>query len=360
MAVPDNYPRISFGVIVLNGEPFTKYCLRQLYPHAHQIIVVEGGSRKAATFAPDGRSTDGTLNALYEFKAQEDLDDKVIIITKDGFWTEKDEQSRAYAECATGDYLWQVDIDEFYRYEDIEKVRTMLAEDPSIDTVSFKQFVFWGSPNIISDSFSQRANRCDEYHRLFKWGAGYSYKTHRPPTVLDDRGLNLRKKYWVRSQTTKKMGVLLFHYSLLFPIQVRTKCLYYATPIDNSGRHCVPRIIDWAENSFFALKRPFRVHNVFKNISWLKRYSGNHPEEALRMWEDACRKKIDVETRNNRDVENLLNNPFYYYSAAVLSAAAGILKYPPMNYFRRAYFSIPYRLSVLLNSMKQYLAKRVC
>ena len=36
-------PRISFGIIVFNGEPFTRYCLRALYPFAHEIIVVEGG-----------------------------------------------------------------------------------------------------------------------------------------------------------------------------------------------------------------------------------------------------------------------------------------------------------------------------
>ena len=107
-----DFPRISFGIIVLNGEPFTKYCLRQLYPHAYEIIVVEGGSRKAIDEAPEGHSTDGTLEALYEFKAQEDPEDKIQIITRDDFWTEKDEQSQAYAQVATGDHLWQVDIDE--------------------------------------------------------------------------------------------------------------------------------------------------------------------------------------------------------------------------------------------------------
>ncbi len=36
-------PKVTFGIIVLNGEPFTRYCLRSLYPFAHEIIVVEGG-----------------------------------------------------------------------------------------------------------------------------------------------------------------------------------------------------------------------------------------------------------------------------------------------------------------------------
>ncbi|RCV66058.1 hypothetical protein C5S53_00455 [Methanophagales archaeon] len=106
---------ITFGIIILNDEPFRCYCLRSLYRSAHEIIVLEGASKKAAAISmSDGHSTDGTLDALYRLKTEEDPEDKVKIITKDGFWSEKDEQSQAYAERATGNYLWQVDIDEFY------------------------------------------------------------------------------------------------------------------------------------------------------------------------------------------------------------------------------------------------------
>ena len=121
-----NIPKITFGIIVLNGEPFVRYNLRALYPFAHQIIVVEGAVPAAARIAtPDGHSTDSTLKTLWEFKLQEDPLDKLTIITAededypDGFWPgEKHEQSQAYASRATGDYLWQVDIDEFYKPED--------------------------------------------------------------------------------------------------------------------------------------------------------------------------------------------------------------------------------------------------
>ena len=46
---------MTFGIIVLNGEPFTRYCLRSLYPYAHEIIVVEGGHEDTRSVAtPDG------------------------------------------------------------------------------------------------------------------------------------------------------------------------------------------------------------------------------------------------------------------------------------------------------------------
>ena len=340
----DSFPRISVGIIVLNGEPFTKYCLRQLYPHAYEIIVVEGGSDKAAGFAPQGRSTDGTLEALREFKEQEDPENKLKIVTKEGFWPEKDAQSQAYAQLATGDYLWQVDIDEFYRHGDIEKVRAMLAADPKIEAVSFKQYGFWGSPWIVADGFCQRSDGAEVYHRLFKWNRGYAYKTHRPPTVVDAQGVDLRQKHWITGDVMAKQGVFLFHYYLLFPIQVRNKSRYYATPTSAEPLGYAPKSLDWAENCYFHLHRPFHVHNVYRHLSWLRRINLTHPEEAMNMWKDAVAGKIKVQLRDNRDVENLLQNHYYTKAAVMLSLMATMLKYPPLKWIRRVFLGVGSRL----------------
>ena len=197
-------PRISFGLIVLNGEPFVRYTVRAIYPYAHEIIVVEGatpGARNIAT--PGGHSRDSTLESLHDFKANEDPNDKLQIVTRDGFWSEKDEMSQAYAERATGDYLWQVDVDEFYQPADMETVLEMLEADPSITAVSFDTITFWGAPCYYVDSWYLRRGAA-EYHRLFKWGAGYRYVTHRPPTVVDKHGRDQREGRWVRGSGTAK------------------------------------------------------------------------------------------------------------------------------------------------------------
>src|SRR6185312_6046837 len=133
-------PKITFGIIVLNGEPFIRYCLRSIYPFAHEIIVVEGGHEDVKSVCTsDGHSIDTTLETLYQFKKEEDIENKLTIVTRNGFWPHKDElgrsrtpQSRAYAERATGDYLWQIDIDEFYRKEDMISIIDMLKNDPEI------------------------------------------------------------------------------------------------------------------------------------------------------------------------------------------------------------------------------------
>jgi glycosyltransferase involved in cell wall biosynthesis len=305
----NNLPRISFGMIVFNGEPFVRYNLRALYPYAHEIILVEGAAPGAAALAtPDGHSTDGTLETIWDFIEEEDPENKVILITNEGIWEgEKDQMSQAYAERATGDYLWQVDSDEFYMPEDIEKVGRILYRDPSIAAVSFKMLTFWGSMDYWVDSWYLRMG-ADIYHRLFKWEPGYKYVTHRPPTVVDEQGRNLREVNWLEGNTLQeKEGIFLYHYSLLFPKQVLEKSRYYTFEV-GKGKSTSP---EWVQDSFLTLKKPYRVHNVYKYPGWLSRYKGPHPPQDMAMWGDVLAGEIKIEVRNNTDAERLLNSMWY-------------------------------------------------
>lgn len=304
-------PKVTFGIIVLNGEPFVRYNLRALYPFAHQIIVVEGATPTARNIStPDGHSMDNTLGVLRAFKAKEDPEDKLIIITAeteghpDGFWPgEKDQQSQAYAKYATGDYLWQVDIDEFYRPNDMERVLTMLSEDPSITAVSFKQITFWGGFDYLTDSWYLKQGAAI-YHRLFKWGTGYLYHSHRPPTVLDPQGRNLRDLVWVNADSLARQGIVLYHYSLLFPKQVDEKTRYYA---NGPWGEYSAGIIRWAEENYLTtIHRPFRMHNVHTHPGWIIRFTGEHPEQVAHMRQDIVTGTLRVECRTNTDVEQLL------------------------------------------------------
>ena len=317
------WPRITFGIIVLNGEPFTRYCLRSLYPFAHEIIVVEGGHENALDVStPDGHSTDATLEVLRRFKAEEDPDDKVQIVVRDGPWPQKDElgnsktpQSRAYAERATGDYLWQVDIDEFYRPEDMRTVLDMVAADPGITAVSFNVHPFWGGYRYVSDGWYWRRGSIT-FHRLFKWGPGYRYVTHQPPTVADDRGRNLRRLKWVSGDEMARRGVRLFHYDHVFPLQVRNKALFYRR---QAPRVCA-EIEAWAQAGYFDLTRPYHVERHYWLPAWIERYDGPHPPEALRMLDDIRAGVLDVELRRTDDIERLLASKRYWVGRQALKA----------------------------------------
>ncbi|HML20686.1 MAG TPA: glycosyltransferase family A protein [Aggregatilinea sp.] len=308
-------PRVSFGMIVLNGEPFVRYNLRALYPFAHEIIVVEGAAPAAADVATlDGHSLDGTLETLRRFKAEEDPDDKLQIVTRDGLWTgEKDEMSQAYAERATGDYLWQVDSDEFYRPQDMQAVLDLLRDDPSITAVSFKTRTFWGGFESITDGYYLRDGG-DEFHRLFKWGPGYHYTTHRPPTVVDDQGRDLHDLHWIDGATLARHGIVMYHYSLVFPKQVFNKSSYYdrAAWVARSGYG------EWAEGTFLRLEDPFHVHNVYTYPSWLERYRGPHPEQIEALRRDLAEGVVSVEQRPTDDIDRLLRSPRYILQRAAL------------------------------------------
>jgi hypothetical protein len=306
-ATQSDAPRITFGMIVLNGEPFLRYNLRALYPFAHEIIVVEGAVERASAIAtPDGHSIDTTLETLHQFKAEEDPDNKLIIITREGFWDEKDAMSQAYAERATGNYLWQVDADEFYLPDDMQHIITILKDDPTITQVSFTQYSFWGSIDYISDGwYMQRGGGI--FHRLFKWDSGSTYITHRPPTVHDNYGRDTRTVHWIDGKMSAAQGIYLYHYSLVFPKQVYEKSAYY----QNVDWGQFSKMQQWVENSFVTLKHPFRVHNEYEYPSWLERFTGKHPPQIQALWDDVQSGRLTIEIRDNTDVEALLKNPLY-------------------------------------------------
>ncbi len=309
------FPRITFGMIVLNGEPFVRYNLRALYPFAHQIIVVEGSAPAAVAIAtPGGHSSDATLETLRDFKAHEDPGDKLTIVTAEdeghpsGFWPgEKHEQSRAYARRVTGDYLWQVDVDEFYRPKDMATAVDMLREDPGITAMSFKMITFWGGFDTITDGWYLRQGAAI-YHRLFRWGPGYQYVTHRPPTVHDAQGRDLRTLRWIDGPALARRGIVMYHYSLLFPQQVREKCSYYGAA-DWAGRGGALR---WAQENYLGLCDPYHVHNVYDYPSWLQRFRGSHPPQIAAMRQDIAAGRLAIELRPTADVDRLLRSPGYW------------------------------------------------
>ena len=314
-------PKITFGIIVLNGEPFTRYCIRSIYPFAHEIIVVEGGHEDAKSVCtPDGHSIDGTLETLYKFKKEEDPENKLTIITKEGFWPKKDElgrdrtpQSRAYAERATGDYLWQIDIDEFYKTGDMKFIIDLLRKKGDITAVTMPTRNFWGDLYYKIDGWNLRRGAV-YFHRLFKWGENYKYLTHEPPTVVNESGMDLRKIKWIKGSWLARRHIYMYHYPHLFPWQVRQKTMVYK---DEKPESCSD-IIDWANNNYFKVSNPFNIERHYWLPSWLENYSGGHPTEVVNMMNDIKAGKISVELRNNADVDQILKRRYYYWKVSFM------------------------------------------
>lgn len=324
---PIDPPRLTFGIIVLNGEPFTRPNLAALYPFAHQIVVVEGATPSAKDFAtPNGHSTDGTLETLRRFARDQDPEGKVIVVTAedeghpDGFWTEKDDMSQAYAKRATGNYLWQVDMDEFYRPEDVRRILERLRQDPDLQAVTFQVRTFWGGLGQRTDGVLLRRD-AQNFHRLFAWRPGYRYVTHRPPTVVDERGRDLRTRKALTGAQTARMGIFLYHYSFVFPFQVRFKLAYYGN-MDRAQNVPLQKQRQAWHNNFFRMRHSFLIDDtsIMGEPSWLVRFTGSHPPAIAQLWEDIEAGRVDVERRRTEDIDRLLGARWYALATRLMPA----------------------------------------
>lgn len=315
-------PRITFGLIVLNGEPFTRYNLRALYPFAHQIIAVEGGGPYALHMAgPDGHSVDGTLELLRRFQREEDPEGKVVVVTAEdegypnGFWPgEKDEQSLAYAKRAAGDWLWQVDIDEFYQPEDMQQVCQYLQEHPDTTCLTFNIYHFWGGFDyllegglLMNRSFGESWGAC---RRVFQWGPGYHYLTHRPPTIINAEGCDLtRHKKRNLSRSSYLSPIFMFHYSHVFPSQVICKGRYFAnvgSKVNLSQRRNFENFLQPLDE-----KNALRIFDHWGTFNWLQRFTGTDPPVIQALRQDIERGLFALEMRPVDDIERILSSACY-------------------------------------------------
>jgi hypothetical protein len=178
-----------------------------------------------------------------------------------------------------------------------------LMSNPTIWTVSFRQIQFWGGLKYYADGWFLRHFFVD-VNRLFRWGQGYRYVSHRPVVIHDSHDADLRSLGWVRGDRLARHGVYMYHYSLVFPHQVEAKSRYYNGV--SWGRFS--QMTDWAAYSYTRLERPYRIHNTYQYPSWLERYEGSHPPQILALWEDIQSGRLDpvIRLRPTDDAERLL------------------------------------------------------
>ena len=106
----------------------------------------------------------------------------------------------------------------------------------------------------------------------------------------------------------------MYHYSHLFPWQVRQKVQIYR---DEKPDDCA-EIIQWADNNYFKLTNPFNIERHYWFPSWLMYYDGTHPTEAINMMNDIRSGTKVAETRDNSDVQEILRRKTYGVKVTLL------------------------------------------
>jgi len=290
--------KLAFGMIVFEGDYVLKECLEQVYPYATQILISEGPVR---FWQERGRitSTDNTNKIIDEFP---DPDGKITIIH--GQFDEKDEQCNSYINHLRNDidYLWNLDSDEVFKKKDIEKTIEFLNKHQPT-SVGIRSKSFYGGFDNYLTGFELKK---DNFLRIFRVVEGSRWMTHRPPTIQYPPNSNIIKKHIDSDTFYKETGVEIYHYSYVFPKQVKNKIEYYREKV--SGLKCIEdyynRIyLPWIKSdeiSRFEIEREFAgVHEFkpqYRGDCYTAEFTGKHPISIEKVLPN-FKKRIEVELR---------------------------------------------------------------
>ena len=278
--------KITFVLIVFNDDFILEPCLKSVLPYG-EVVAAEGPVKfwrdKGYVY-----STDRT-NAIL---------DKLDIPTIRGRWQEKDDESNAALSLVSSDtdFVWCLDADEIWKAQDIEAVLRIL-ETGTVDSMSFKATSFFGGFDRYMTGFEENF----EVHRIQRYYPGARFTTHRPPTINAPDGTPWRHHRHMGHVKTDEIGVRFYHYSYVWPSQVKGKALYY----DAMGG-CIP---DWYNTVYLPWvtgdsEDKHRIEQQFDGVhNWVPRrrgpcrtalFTGEHPAEIQRVLPE-LRARLDGE-----------------------------------------------------------------
>jgi glycosyltransferase involved in cell wall biosynthesis len=213
--------KLTAVIIVFNGNFVLKQVLESLYDHVGQILISEG---PVSYWQDKGytTSTDGTNEIIDHFP-----DTKNTIKVIHGQYEEKTEQANAVMHLVNPDtdYLLQVDSDECWKGEDLEKLKDFLVVVRP-DSVAVRSCTFYGGFDRYLTGFEQLPNN---FRRVFKYEKGATWASHRPPRLTCE---NFHPKHIDGDKLFEHTGIQMYHYSYVFPTQVFEKIRYYTESLN--------------------------------------------------------------------------------------------------------------------------------
>jgi len=270
--------KIAFGIIVFNSDFVLKQAIESVYPYAHQILIAEG---PVNYWQKQGYTTsaDRTNEIIDNFH---DPDNKIQIVHSQ--YPEKGDQCNAYMKylLPDTDYIWNLDADEIFKPKDIEKVMSLL-HDHKYTSVGFKSLSFYGGFKRYMTGFEESA----EFTRIGKVYPGAVWESHRPPRIKSNGQFTPKHLDY---NSLSNMGVRMYHYSYVFPRQVKEKISYYkaAVALDNCiddyfEKIYLPWVLGDHEEKCNIEDKYNGVHEfVNRGECYTKEFVGEHPNIILR------------------------------------------------------------------------------
>lgn len=228
---------IHFSSIVLDGMPWISFhypIFRRLtFPWTWSIMEGVAENTKCTSWCkkiPPRLSNDGTTQYLESLR----FDPRIKLYQKP-LWHGKHEMVNAPLGNIKEDcLLWQVDSDEIWTVEQIEKVRRLFLQHPARNQAFFYCRYFVG-PDIVTVGNDSYGNNPDEWLRVWRFKPGMKFLSHEPPklTIASPRS-------FTRDETHRE-GLVFDHYAYATEKQLALKQQYYG---GNSGLY-VNAVEDW-------------------------------------------------------------------------------------------------------------------
>ena len=201
----------------------------------------------------------------------------------------------------------------FIKPHDMRRICEYLADNPDTNCLTCNFFHFWGGFDYNVDGGLFMSQRFGEpwgaVRRVFKWGEGFRYGKHRPPTVFNGAGtdITLANKYNI-SKLPNFSPVYMYHYSNVFPDQVIAKGKYYASFIPDAQDQ---------QEKFEGFMEPLdetraiKVFDFFGRYHWITRFGSSHPAAIQELIRDLRNGKFHLSLRQTDDIERVLRSPTY-------------------------------------------------
>jgi glycosyltransferase involved in cell wall biosynthesis len=176
--------RIVQCIQMHNEEEFAEAVLGSIYDEVDRIIVIEGAVENRPNATEDGHSTDSTAEIIADFKENRDPDNKLTVISIRKPWKNLEEMKQTFLDMSMpGDWILINDADEFYRPEDIRRLRTAIDLNPHACEFVPNFLHFYGDCNHVAVPGPEWQ---PQHQRVFKYVRGMKYNSH--PVVTDPAG----------------------------------------------------------------------------------------------------------------------------------------------------------------------------
>lgn len=235
-----------------NEEEFITFTLRSIYKNVDKILIAEGAVKNRPKSTEDGHSTDRTIELIEEFIDKEDVDKKVTFIKINRHWRDLEEIKQTFLDFVDpGDWIIINDADEFYRPEDIDRLRLLIDRYPHATEFTSCFLHFYRDFQHVAVPGPEWN---PQHQRIIKCMSGMKYNSH--PVATDQFGqCTYFSSHYQPRRFVPAEPILIFHYGYArqnMDDVMREKQAYYEKELVAHGganKKFDRKVSDWFENS---------------------------------------------------------------------------------------------------------------